>query len=148
MDNPIDDYIRQNRERYTREAIREALIAGGHEPAAVEEALQRIGAQTTDEGAARSRTARALRRVTVILFVVGGLVGLGGFAIGGSYFGGSLPVFLLAYFGGAGVITALIRWVLPRFGGVRTWAPLIFLALFPAYYGLLAGACLAARQVR
>ena len=42
MDPRIDDYIRENDAQYTRAAIREQLIAAGHDPGAVEEALERL----------------------------------------------------------------------------------------------------------
>ena len=40
----IDDYIRQNRERYTREAIRQQLTAAGHDPSAIDAAWDRLAA--------------------------------------------------------------------------------------------------------
>ena len=41
-DIAIDTYIRENRAKHTREAIRETLLAAGHESAAIEEARLRI----------------------------------------------------------------------------------------------------------
>ena len=40
----IDNYIEQNKSRYTREAIREQLVAAGHDPAAIDDAWERLGA--------------------------------------------------------------------------------------------------------
>ena len=40
----IDEYIRLNRERYTREAIRQQLTAAGHDPAAIDAAWERLAA--------------------------------------------------------------------------------------------------------
>jgi len=45
MDPKIDDYIWENRERYTREAIREQLVAAGHDPAAVDAAWDRVAGE-------------------------------------------------------------------------------------------------------
>lgn len=42
----IDDYIRANRGSYTDEAIRDNLVAAGHDPLAVEAAIRRIGSGT------------------------------------------------------------------------------------------------------
>ncbi|HEV8252676.1 MAG TPA: hypothetical protein VGQ66_04770 [Candidatus Limnocylindria bacterium] len=41
MDPKIRDYIQDHRERYTREAIRSQLIAAGHDPAAIDQALDK-----------------------------------------------------------------------------------------------------------
>lgn len=46
MDPKIGDYIRENREKYTREAIREQLIAAGHDPAVVDTELERMAGQS------------------------------------------------------------------------------------------------------
>lgn len=43
MSDPIEDYIRANRDKYAREALTEQLVAGGHNPAAVEGAWNRVG---------------------------------------------------------------------------------------------------------
>jgi hypothetical protein len=45
MDPKIGDYIRENRDKYTREAIREQLIAAGHDPEAVDAELERSAGQ-------------------------------------------------------------------------------------------------------
>jgi len=42
MDRRIRDYIHNNRERYTREAIRSKLIGAGHDPSAIDQALQEV----------------------------------------------------------------------------------------------------------
>jgi hypothetical protein len=43
MDPMIEECIRQNRNTYTREAIRDQLIAAGHDPAAINKALDEPG---------------------------------------------------------------------------------------------------------
>lgn len=43
----IDEYIRQNRDRYTREAIRQQLTAAGHDLAAIDAAWERVEASST-----------------------------------------------------------------------------------------------------
>jgi hypothetical protein len=40
----IDDYIEQNKARYTSEAMRDQLLAAGHDPRGVDEALKRLAA--------------------------------------------------------------------------------------------------------
>ena len=44
MDPRIEEYIRKNRGIYTRDALRQQLIAAGHDPGAVDAALDRMGA--------------------------------------------------------------------------------------------------------
>ena len=71
MSDPIEDYIRANGNRFTHEAIRERLVAAGHDGVEVDrywEAIQleRSGFVDLDPGAARSRSDR--RRI----FGVGG----------------------------------------------------------------------------
>jgi hypothetical protein len=43
MDPSIEDYIRENRTRYTKEAIRAQLVAAGHPAADVDAAWDRVG---------------------------------------------------------------------------------------------------------
>ena len=47
MDPQIDEDIRQNRDRDTREAMRQQLTAAGHDPAAVDAAWERVEASST-----------------------------------------------------------------------------------------------------
>ena len=68
MDSEIDGYIRQNRSRYTREAIRAQLIAAGHDPTAIDEAWERLGAPS---GAATSPGWRPGWPVLLLLLVLG-----------------------------------------------------------------------------
>ena len=42
--NAIDDYIEQNKARYTREAIRDQLVTAGHDPKEIDDAWERLGA--------------------------------------------------------------------------------------------------------
>lgn len=73
MDQQINDYIKANRDKYTREAIRDQLIAAGHDPAAIDEALQ---ADTAAE-AAPMRTGWRLGWRSFLVLVVLGAIGAG-----------------------------------------------------------------------
>jgi hypothetical protein len=66
----IDDYIRQNHDRYTREAVRDQLLAAGHDPAAIDAAWARV-----DEGrpAATPLGWRPGWREYLLLLVVGAI---------------------------------------------------------------------------
>ena len=46
MDPRIADFIRDNRRRYTREAIRQQLIQAGHDPAAIDATWAALDAPT------------------------------------------------------------------------------------------------------
>jgi len=71
MSSQIDDYIRENRERYTREAIREQLIAAGHDPVAVDAGLDRAAVHSAVP--ARPVGWRPRTREFVILVVLGAI---------------------------------------------------------------------------
>jgi len=145
----IEHYIRANRGTYTDQAIRESLISVGHDPAAIDEAFGRLGSGVSPEVDTRPKPATGLVRFAWSLFVIGGLIGLAGFGIGGSLFtGGSVLIFLLA-FGGVGLtLILLLRWAVPRFGISGGGAWLIGLALLPAFFALLYGSCAAAFATR
>ena len=58
MDPQIDDYIRANSDKYTREAIRERLIAAGHDIASVDAAWARVDAATPPQPVPRALRGR------------------------------------------------------------------------------------------
>ena len=61
MPEPIDDYIRDNRGRYTREAIRENLITAGHDPTAVDQGWSRAEAVNAAESVPKGLSSRYWR---------------------------------------------------------------------------------------
>jgi len=96
--DPIHDYIRANRDRYTKEAIRDQLLAAGHEQAAIDEAWQQIVAEATParpEGSNLSLYVWILYWLgagIIAAFIVIGFVGGGGFV---SFFVGWLVAYLV-----------------------------------------------------
>jgi hypothetical protein len=70
MDPKIDDYIKANRDKYTPEAIRAQLIAAGHDPTAIAEALQ---ADSAGHAAQRPTGWRLGWRSFLILVVLGAI---------------------------------------------------------------------------
>ncbi len=77
--NTIDDYIRENRARYTREAITAELLQSGHDQAAIDAAWERLGGSTSQPGAGY---AGFLRNWALAWYLIGGLallVLVGGF---------------------------------------------------------------------
>jgi hypothetical protein len=49
VDKSVADYIRANRDKYTREAIRDQLLAAGHDQSAIDEAWRAIEAEPQPE---------------------------------------------------------------------------------------------------
>lgn len=143
----IDEYIRNNRSRYTDEAIRGTLVAAGHDPAAIDEAFERLGSVAPGEKAAPRgvKGMSALLAFGWLLFILGGITGLLGIGMAASFgSGGSLPVYLIAYIGIGLALVLLLRWAEPRFriGGI--WAALLGIVLIPVFGGLMFGTCAAA----
>ena len=70
---PLDaeSYIRANRDRFTRDAIAARLIEAGHDPAAVETALERVLA--VDAGASPAPKAGSGARLLAKLLVIAAL---------------------------------------------------------------------------
>jgi hypothetical protein len=150
MDDEITAYIIANRGTYTDQAIRETLIAVGHDPGAIDEAFDALGlvAPPSTDGAAAGRPS-GLLEMAWIAFVIGGLAGLAGLALAGSASsGGSLPLSLGAYvsiYVGIGLlIMFLLRWAVPRFGLRGISAVLLGVALVPVFGALMLGTCGAA----
>lgn len=72
MDPRIDEYIRQNRDRYTREAIRDQLIAAGHDPAAIDKALDEAWSESPNPLTAVRRTAERMQNGWAIFLYLAG----------------------------------------------------------------------------
>jgi hypothetical protein len=69
MDPALADYIRSNRDRYTREAITEQLVQAGHSRDAIDAAWEQMAAAERPVGAGRD-----LCRYVWILYWLGALV--------------------------------------------------------------------------
>jgi hypothetical protein len=152
--DPVRDYIRAHMQQHTREAIREQLIAGGHDPHRIdsvwEEEWRRASAMPNDLVAA---TGRNMTTLAWILLIIGGVVGAFGAlllaSISGTYAAeASIPVFIgvyaAAYIGIGYGLVRLVRWAIPRFRITGWLAFLIGVALVPAYGALMFGGCAAA----
>lgn len=144
----IDEYVRANRGTYTDEAIREALIGVGHDPATIEAAFRRLGFEPVWNPIADQGPATGLVTEAWILLIVGGLTGLAGFAMASSFStGGSFPLFVVAYVGlGLGIVL-LLRWAVPKLGIRGVWAAVIGVALLPIFGALMFGTCVAAFNI-
>jgi hypothetical protein len=101
--NEIDAYIRENRDRYTREALTRRLVSEGHEPAAIEAAWARIEADdaggSPDVGGPPSRPAgrRGLGTTLLIILVTFAYGGAIAAAAANVFYGGAVSILMLAY---------------------------------------------------
>ncbi len=95
----IREYIGQNASTYTREALREALVGAGHDPAVVDAALDEWSARrhgsvgdrrTFDRWAAGVHVAALVAMVVFVLIVSGGDQN-GSMGIAATILGISLP---------------------------------------------------------
>jgi hypothetical protein len=71
MAGKITDYIRANRDRYSREAIRAQLIAAGYDSAAIEAAWDELTARTNPDATAPRGTRRFVTGLALALYVLG-----------------------------------------------------------------------------
>ncbi|MGH2462654.1 MAG: hypothetical protein ACRDFZ_03385 [Candidatus Limnocylindria bacterium] len=72
MPSPIEDYIRANGQRYTREAIRAALVEAGHDPAEIDRVWEAI--QRDQKTSNLVSWAKALYVLGFVIVAGGGLV--------------------------------------------------------------------------
>lgn len=145
-DPTIDEYIRANRGRYTDDAIRDTLVAAGHDRLAVDAAFRRVGfGPDWNPAPAPSRGSSGLLTEAWTLFIVCGVLGLGGFAMASAFSTtGSFPVFLIVYIGIGLAIVLLVRWMVRKVGIKGAWAGVIAVALVPIFGALMFGTCIAA----
>jgi hypothetical protein len=101
--NEIDDYLRANRDAYTREALTKRLVEEGHDPAAVDAAWARITGHASDRWAEgdppiHPPTGKAgigtLFLILTAICTYGGAIFLAGIAIS---FGGGISVLMIVY---------------------------------------------------
>jgi len=141
--DPVRDFIRANRAKYTKEAIGGQLRAAGHAQSVIDEAWRAIEGEQLGE--APGTTARKVRTGWAVLLYLTGLLSLLAALVGQLRFGGNLPfifVFLILYVVGG---LFMVRWI-------ARWAPLtgfgqLMVAIFgvPLLFGaLLFGTCVAA----
>lgn len=155
--NDIDDYLRANRDAFTREALTKRLVDAGHDPAAIEDAWSRIGSETTPAGpiahwapsdappTTPTGTAGLGTRLLVVLaiLVYGGAIALAGIAI---TIGGGVSVLMIVYI--VAMLFGLAHTV-RRLGAAPTrgtgWAPIwVAVGISVVIFVGLSGVCLAA----
>jgi hypothetical protein len=115
--DPIRDYIRANQATYTREAIREALIAGGHDPAEVDAALR--GSEAWGESQlAEARGSRSRFWWAVFGLHLAVLVGVSVWVFTRNYTYAPFAAVILGLmlFGGLGISGLIGRMLQPRTG--------------------------------
>ncbi len=101
--NELDDYLRANRDSFTREALTRRLVEEGHDPADVEAAWARIESKPISQWAPSGAPvdpptghAGIGTRLLVVLsiLVYGGAIVLAGFAIS---YGGGISILMIVY---------------------------------------------------
>jgi hypothetical protein len=117
-ESPIDAYVRENHLRYSEPAIRQALLAAGNQPAAIDAALARYRGDPGSIGAGR----RSARILLVIYLGVFALLSVGMFAnaarfAGNSYGSIGLAIAVWAVVVAAGYGLSMI-WVASRRAGL------------------------------
>lgn len=137
-DPRIADYIRQHKDRYTRQAIREQLIEAGHEPEAIDRTWAVLDMPDPDDVIGRrfwSRFWMVLIGINVAVFL---LVALGsGMLMNLSGYGGLLVILAIVL-----TIFALIAWGVVGLTGpsrMRRVPALIVGVTIPLFFALLVG---------
>jgi hypothetical protein len=138
MDPRITDYIRANRGRHTREAIRNQLIEAGYDPAAIDRTWAILDTPDADDVAGPGfwrRFALILIGVNVGIFL---LVGL----LSGMLLNISASAVLLVIFAVVLVIGALIAWGIVALTGPAKMSPTtatVIGSAIPLLFALLIG---------
>jgi hypothetical protein len=143
--DPIRHYILANRDRYTREAIREQLIAAGHRAEDVDRTWEELA--VTPPG--RSRL-NGLAVFAIVLLVIGAAIGAFGALLVTSFNSGiargPAGFFLLYAVLYLGIGSALV-WVASRIRVSDTVQFVLGVLLIPVYIGLMFGTCVAAANM-
>jgi hypothetical protein len=108
MDRRIADYISANRHRYTREAIRQQLIAAGFEPAEIDATWAALETPDADDVVGEKFWSQFLLIVVGINVVI--------------FLGVALLTGLLPAIGGGGFVIAVIFAILLIIGALVAWA--------------------------
>lgn len=126
----IDEYIRANQARYTREAVRQQLVAAGHDPASIDAAWERVSAS---ERAPRSTGWRPGWREFLVLLVLG-TIGAAILWAGESYGAGVIAPVMYAIVLSIGFGAAKLTSILIDHGRSTTAAVLLAIAAVVGIY--------------
>jgi hypothetical protein len=144
MAGKITDYIRANRDRYSREAIRAQLIAAGHDSPAIEAAWDDVTRTTKPDPPAPRGTRRFVTGLALLLYLLGflGVAPLAGVAPYRTTGPLALLVGLVIY-GIAGYLALrLIRWAAAHLDPGFLGALVSLLALPIAFGAVVVGSWL------
>jgi hypothetical protein len=138
MDPRIADYIRANRARYTRDAIRRQLLAAGHDPAEIDRTWAILDTPDADDVAGEGfwrRFAVILIGVNIGIFLVIGL-------LTGMLSNVGASAVLLVIFAVVLAIGALIAWGVVALTGPAKMSPTtatVIGSAIPLFFALLVG---------
>jgi hypothetical protein len=144
VDQSVADYIRANRDTYTREAIRDQLLAAGHALDAIDEAWRALEAEPLAE--VPGTTARKVRTGWAIVLYAAGLLSLLVAAVSALVQPNSSRVFFILFL----VLYAVAGYFVVRW--IARWRPLtgfgqllVAIVVLPVMFFLVVfGSCLAA----
>ena len=140
-DDRIVQYILENRDRYSRKAIRDQLEAAGHDPWAIHAAF--VAAEAEGQSGGPSRDLRGEAAMVVIAAYIGTYVAFALFSQR-NFYGGVLAIFLL----GGALLSLVIVALTPALQQVRSpeAAPALAIGLAVPLVILvgIAGLCIAA----
>jgi hypothetical protein len=143
----IRDYILANRDRYTREAIREQLIAAGHSADDVDRTWNELAATQPPP---RSSRLNGVAIFAIVLLVIGAAFGAFGALLVTSFnpviARGPAGFFLWYAVLYLGIGSALV-WVASRIRASDTLQFALGVLLIPVYIGLMFGTCVAAANM-
>lgn len=135
MDQGIADYIRTNRDKYTRGAIRDQLLAAGHDQAAIDEAWEAVEADAPGNPPEPSRAGIVI--YVLVWYVLGALITLP------IALGAGLVWFIVLYLVVGGVVAYLVTRIQVAGAGWLLAVPLV-----PIAFALIAfGTCVAAYSI-
>ena len=135
MDQGIADYIRTNRDKYTKGAIRDQLLAAGHDQAAIDEAWQAV--ETDPPGNPPEPSRAGIVIYVLVWYVLGALITLP------IALGSGLVWFIVLYLVVGGVVAYLVTRIQVAGAGWLLAVPLV-----PIAFALIAfGTCVAAYSI-
>lgn len=140
MDDRIDTYIRENRARYTRAAIRQQLVAAGHDPTAIDQALANIRPESAGSQSRVRTTSERLQSGWAIFLYLLGFSAPIGLAVWTFLYGTVLLVWLLLFlifYAVAGYF--LVRWVTRSVAPAGPIDLIRFFIALPFLFALLLG---------
>ena len=144
--NELDDYLRTNRDAYTRDALTRRLIEAGHDPDSVESAWGRVGGpgdESVEPGPEGTVGVGTVLLAVAVFVIYGAAILAAALTIA---YGGAVSILMIAYVTAmiVGLVVSIRRLMAsPRRGA--GWTPIwVATGLSVVIFVGLSGACFAA----